>query len=109
MSLIRRIPPEVTAEEAEIPGVSKPVIRCGPQHPETGIPVGRPQAYACYDPSGVHPIDDNEHVGASGEFEWEFRNLPDWLKTHTDLVTGKLDGILYGTPPITGEWFAEVV
>ena len=57
--MIRRIPPEVAAEEAEIPGISKPVIRCGPQHPETGIPVDRPQAYGCYDPSGVHPIDDN--------------------------------------------------
>jgi DNA-binding beta-propeller fold protein YncE len=107
VSVIHRIPPEVTAEEAEIPGISKPVIRCGPQHPETGIPVGRPQAYACYDPSGVHPINDNEHVGAFGEFEWEFRNLPDWLTPHYDLVTGELDGILYGTPPATGEWFAE--
>lgn len=107
VSAIHRIPPEVTAEEPEIPGISKPVIRCGPQHPEVGIPVGRPQAYACYDPSGVHPIDDNEHVGAYGEFEWEFRNLPDWLTPHHDLATGELDGILYGTPPTTGEWFAE--
>jgi len=112
VSVIRRIPPEVTAEEAEIPGISKPVIRCGPQHPETGIPVGRPQAYACYDPSGVHPIDDNEHVGASGEYEWEFRNLPDWLIAHngvlgSDGVTRGSDGILYGTPDVTGEWWAE--
>jgi hypothetical protein len=107
VSVIHRIPPEVTAEEAEIPGISKPVIRCGPQHPEVGIPVGRPQAYACYDPSGVHPINDNEHVGAFGEFEWEFRNLPTWLTPHYDLVTGELDGILFGTPPATGEWFAE--
>jgi hypothetical protein len=112
VSVIQRIPPEVAAEEAEIPGISKPVIRCGPQHPETGIPVGRPQAYACYDPSGVHPIDDNEHVGASGEFEWEFRNLPDWLTVHNgvlgeDGVTRESDGILYGTPPETGEWWAE--
>jgi len=112
VSLIHRIPPEVTAEEAEIPGISKPVIRCGPQHPETGIPVGRPQAYACYDPSGVHPIDDNEHVGASGEFEWEFRNLPDWLTAHNgvlgvDGVTRGSDGILYGTPLTEGEWWAE--
>jgi len=107
VSVIHRIPPTVTAEEAEIPGISKPVIRCGPQHPETGIPVGRPQAYACYDPSGYHPINDNEHVGAFGEFVWEFRNLPDWLTAHTDLVTHQLDGILYGTPPVTGEWFAE--
>jgi len=112
VSVIRRIPPEVTAEEAEIPGISKPVIRCGPQHPETGIPVGRPQAYACYDPSGVHPIDDNEHVGASGEFVWEFRNLPPWLTAHNgvlgdDGITRGSDGILYGTPLETGEWFAE--
>jgi len=115
VSVIHRIPPTVTAEEAEIPGISKPVIRCGPQHPEVGIPVGRPQAYACYDPSGYHPIDDNEHVGAYGEFEWEFRNWPDpavgplgtWLTPHTDLVTGELDGILYGTPPETGEWYIE--
>jgi len=112
VSVIRRIPPEVAAEEAEIPGISKPVIRCGPQHPETGIPVDRPQAYACYDPSGVHPIDDNEHVGAAGEFEWEFRNLPDWLTAHNgvlgeDLVTRESDGILYGTPPAEGEWWAE--
>ena len=112
VSVIRRIPPEVTAEEAEIPGISKPVIRCGPQHPESGIPVGRPQAYACYDPSGVHPIDDNEHVGASGEFEWEFRNLPDWLTAHNgilgvDGVTRESDGILYGTPPAEGEFWAE--
>ncbi len=112
VSVIRRIPPEVTAEEAEIPGISKPVIRCGPQHPETGIPVGRPQAYACYDPSGVHPIDDNEHVGASGEFEWEFRNLPDWLTAHNgvlgeDGIISGSDGILYGTPEETGEWWAE--
>jgi len=115
VSVIHRIPPEVTAEEAEIPGISKPVIRCGPQHPESGIPVGMPQAYACYDPSGFHPIDDNEHVGAYGEFEWEFRNWPDpavgpigtWLTPHTDLVTGELDGILYGTPPTTGEWYVE--
>jgi DNA-binding beta-propeller fold protein YncE len=112
VSVIRRIPPEVTAEEAEIPGISKPVIRCGPQHPETGIPVGRPQAYACYDPSGVHPIDDNEHVGAAGEFEWEFRNLPDWLTAHlgsvgeNGTITGS-DGILYGTPLVTGEFWAE--
>jgi hypothetical protein len=55
----------------------------------------------------VHPINDNEHVGASGEFEWEFRNLPDWLTAHHDLVTGELDGILYGTPPDTGSWIAE--
>jgi len=112
VSVIRRIPPEVTAEEAEIPGISKPVIRCGPQHPETGIPVGRPQAYACYDPSGVHPIDDNEHVGASGEYEWEFRNLPYWLTAHNgvlgiDGVISGSDGILYGTPDVTGEWWAE--
>jgi len=113
VSVIRRIPPEVTAEEAEIPGISKPVIRCGPQHPETGIPVGRPQAYACYDPSGVHPIDDNEHVGASGDFEWEFRNLPNWLTAHNgvldpaDGVTRGSDGILYGTPLETGNWTAE--
>jgi DNA-binding beta-propeller fold protein YncE len=116
VSVVHRIPPEVTAEEAEIPGISKPVIRCGPQHPETGIPVGRPQAYACYDPSGYHPIDDNEHVGAFGEFEWEFRNLlgeeetgpiGNWLTPHTDLVTGELDGILYGTPPTTGDWHIE--
>lgn len=116
VSVVHRIPPEVTAEEAEIPGISKPVIRCGPQHPETGIPVGRPQAYACYDPSGAHTIDDNEHVGAFGEFEWEFRNLPgeeetgpigNWLTPHTDLVTGELDGILYGTPPATGDFYAE--
>jgi len=115
VSVIHRIPPEVTAEEAEIPGISKPVIRCGPQHPESGIPVGRPQAYACYDPSGYHPIDDNEHVGAFGEFEWEFRNYPDpavgpigtWLTPTSDLVTGELDGILYGTPPETGEWYIE--
>jgi hypothetical protein len=112
VSVIQRIPPEVTAEEAEIPGISKPVIRCGPQHPETGIPVGRPQAYACYDPSGVHPIDDNEHVGAAGEFAWEFRNLPDWLTAHNgvlgeDGVVRGSDGILYGTPLNIGEWFAE--
>ncbi|MGE5256904.1 MAG: BACON domain-containing protein, partial [Hyphomicrobiales bacterium] len=112
VSVIGRIPPEVTAEEAEIPGISKPVIRCGPQHPETGIPVGRPQAYACYDPSGVHPIDDNEHVGAAGEFEWEFRNLPDWLTAHNGVLGGdgvirESDGILYGTPPAVGEWWAE--
>ncbi len=121
VSVIHRIPPEVTAEEAEIPGLSVPVIRCGPQHPETGIPVGRPQAYACYDPSGVHPVNDNEHVGAySGlkdwdadgaldqQYVWEFRNLPVWLTPHMDLVTGEPDGILYGTPPVEGEWFAEV-
>lgn len=109
VSVIHRIPPTVTAEEAEIPGISKPVIRCGPQHPETGIPVGRPQAYACYDPSGVHPIDDNEHVGAYGEFVWEFRNLPAWLTAHTENGEegAPLDGILYGTPPETGEWYAE--
>ena len=75
VSVIHRIPPEVTAEEAEIPGISKPVLRCGPQHPETGIPVGRPQAYACYDPSGYHPIDDNEHVGAFGEFDMGVQEL----------------------------------
>jgi DNA-binding beta-propeller fold protein YncE len=112
VSVIGRIPPEVTAEEAEIPGISKPVIRCGPQHPETGIPVGKPQAYACYDPSGVHPIDDNEHVGAAGDFAWEFRNLPDWLTAHDgvlglDGVVRGSDGILYGTPEQTGAWFAE--
>ena len=113
--MIGRISPEVSGEEAEVPGISKPVIRCGPQHPETGIPVGRPQAYACYDPSGYHPIDDNEHVGAYGEFEWEFRNWPDeevgpigtWLTPHLDLVTGEPDGILYGTPPETGDWHVE--
>ena len=109
VSVIHRIPPTVTAEEAEIPGISKPVIRCGPQHPETGIPVGRPQAYACYDPSGLHPIDDNEHVGAYGEFVWEFRNLPAWLTAHTENGEegAPLDGILYGTPPETGEFWAE--
>ncbi len=122
VSVIHRISPEVTESEPEVPGISKPVIRCGPQHPETGIPVGRPQAYACYDPSGTHPINDNEHVGAFGEIKqwdttnpdllqeqyvWEFRNLPDWLTPHLDLVTGQYDGILYGTPPATGEWYAE--
>lgn len=107
VSVINRIPPTVTAEEREIPGVAIPVIRCGPQHPEQGIPVGRPQAYACYDPSGLHPINDNEHVGASGTYAWEFRNLPAWLTPHRDKVTGEFDGILYGTPPTTGEWYAE--
>ena len=129
VSVIHRIPPTVAGEEAEVPGISKPVLRCGPQHPETGIPVGRPQAYACYDPSGYHPIDDNEHVGAYGELKdwdpnnpgideqyvWEFRNWPDpevgpigtWLTPHLDLVTGEPDGILYGTPPTTGEWYVE--
>jgi hypothetical protein len=116
VSVIHRIPPEVTAEEPEIPGISKPVIRCGPQHPETGIPVNRPQAYACYDPSGAHPINDNEHVGAFGEFEWEFRNLigeeetgpiGNWLTVHTDLVTNEADGILYGTPEELGDFHIE--
>ncbi len=112
VSVIARIPPEVSGEEAEIPGISKPVIRCGPQHPESGIPVGRPQAFACYDPSGVHPIDDNEHVGASGEFEWEFRNLPGWLTAHlgtlgSDGIIYGSDGILYGTPLTTDDVYAE--
>jgi DNA-binding beta-propeller fold protein YncE len=107
VSVIGRIPDTVAEVEAEVPGISIPVIRCGPQHPESGIPVGRPQAYACYDPSGVHPINDNEHVGAYGNFTWEFRNLPDWLTAHADKATGQLDGILYGTPPATGEWYAE--
>ena len=107
VSVIGRIPPTVTAEEAEVPGISKPVIRCGPQHPDQGIPVGKPQAYACYDPSGAHTIDDNEHVGAYGNYVWEFRNLPPWLTAHNDKATGQLDGIIYGTPPAAGEWFAE--
>jgi DNA-binding beta-propeller fold protein YncE len=128
VSVIQRIPPEVAEVEAEVPGISIPVIRCGPQHPESGIPVGRPQAFACYDPSGVHPIDDNEHVGAYGEIKqwdttkinadgtpdllqeqyvWEFRDLPTWLTPHYDKLSGELDGILYGTPPIEGEWTAE--
>ncbi len=121
VSVIHRIPPTVTAEEREIPGIGQPVIRCGPQHPEVGIPVGRPQAYACYDPSGYHPINDNEHVGAFGELEdreiykyvWEFRNFEDdgplgnWLTVHLDKVTGEPDGILYGTPPATGDWHVE--
>ena len=42
VSVIRRIPDTVAEVEAEVPGISIPVIRCGPQHPETGIPVGRP-------------------------------------------------------------------
>ncbi len=122
VSVVGRIPPEVAEVEAEVPGISIPVIRCGPQHPESGIPVGKPQAFACYDPSGVHPIDDNEHVGAFGEIKqcdttnpdllqeqyvWEFTNLPPWLTAHKDKVTGENDGILYGTPPATGEWFAQ--
>ncbi len=122
VSVIGRIPDTVAPEEEEIPGISKPVIRCGPQHPESGIPVGKPQAFACYDPSGAHIINDNEHVGAFGQIKqwdttnpdllqeqyvWEFRNLPPWLTPHTNLVSGELDGILYGTPPSTGEWFAE--
>jgi DNA-binding beta-propeller fold protein YncE len=128
VSVIHRIPPTVTAEEREIPGIGQPVVRCGPQHPETGIPVGRPQAYACYDPGALHPINDNEHVGGYGEltdrdgdgtpdeqYVWEFRNWPDpavgplgsWLTAHTDLVTGEPDGILYGTPPATGTFYVE--
>jgi DNA-binding beta-propeller fold protein YncE len=122
VSVIARIPDTVAAEEREIPGIGQPVIRCGPQHPETGIPVGRPQAYACYDPGAKHPINDNEHVGGYGEIKqwdetnpdllqeqyvWEFRNLPDWLTPHYDLVSGEYDGILYGTPPTTGDWVAE--
>ena len=122
VSVIRRIPPEVAEVEAEVPGISMPVIRCGPQHPEAGIPVGRPQAFACYDPGGVHPIDDNEHVGAYGllkqwdaanpnlyqeQYVWEFRNLPPWLTAHKDKLSGEYDGILYGTPPSTGQWFGE--
>ena len=147
VSVIGRIPDTVAAEEREIPGIGKPVIRCGPQHPEVGIPVGKPQAYACYDPGGAHIINDNEHVGSFGEvrewdtegggeggggdpgeggigalaltppdeqYVWEFRNLPfaseateSWLTPHTDLVTGQYDGILYGTPPETGEWYGE--
>ena len=122
VSVIQRIPPEVAEVEAEVPGISVPVIRCGPQHPEAGIPVGRPHAFACYDPGGVHPINDNEHVGAYGEIKqwdttnpdllqeqyvWEFRNLPDWLLPHTDKLSGEYDGILYGTPPAVGEWVAE--
>jgi hypothetical protein len=122
VSVVRRIPPEVAEVEAEVPGISIPVIRCGPQHPESGIPVGKPQAFACYDPSGVHPIDDNEHVGAYGEIKqwdtadpdllqeqyvWEFRNLPSWLTPHLDKLSGEPDGILFGTPPAAGEWYAE--
>ena len=43
---------------------------------------------------------------------YEFRNLPDWLTAHNgvlgeDLVTRESDGILYGTPPAEGEWWAE--
>jgi len=69
VSVIHRIPPTVTFEEPEIPGISKPVLRCGPQHPETGIPVGKPHAFACYDPGALHPINDNEHVGGYGEIK----------------------------------------
>ena len=114
VSKIRRLNVEGAFPEAETGPPGAPVIRCGPQHPENGIPVGRPQAYACYDPGGSHPIDDNEHVGAAGNYFWEFRNLPDWLKVAHDLTGGAVpgtgqsyDGILYGTPPTTGEWFTE--
>jgi hypothetical protein len=41
------------------------------------------------------------------QYVWEFRNLPDWLIAHTNPVTGEYDGILYGTPPVTGEWYGE--
>ena len=72
--------------------------------------------------AALHPINDNEHVGGYGEIKqwdmanpdllqeqyvWEFRNLPAWLTPHKDLVSGEYDGILYGTPPTTGEWIAE--
>lgn len=114
--IVRRIPDTVAETEAEVPGISVPVIRCGPQHPESGIPLNRPQAYACYDPSGVHPLDDNEHVGAYGNFDWQFRNLPAWLHVGRAVdcpagtavgVTCSKDGILYGTPLATGDFVAE--
>src|SRR5512146_775806 len=120
VSLIGRISDTVAAEEREIPGIGQPVIRCGPQHPEVGIPVGLPQAYACYDPGAKHIINDNEHVGGfdmladrdgdgtlDQQYVWEFRNLPDWLTAHQNPITGEYDGILYGTPPATGEWYGE--
>lgn len=107
VSMIRRLNAEGAFPEAEVGPAGAPVIRCGPQHPESGIPVNKPQAWTCYDPGGTHPIDDNEHQGAAGDYLWEFRNLPPWLTPHHDKVTGQLDGILYGTPPTTGEWFAE--
>ncbi|MGE5141193.1 MAG: BACON domain-containing protein [Rudaea sp.] len=120
VSVIGRIPDTVASSEREIPGIGQPVIRCGPQHPESGIPVGKPQAYACYDPGTLHIINDNEHVGgyevledrdADGtldqQYVWEFRNLPDWLTAHKNPITNEYDGVLYGTPPATGEWYGE--
>ncbi len=120
VSKVRRLNVEGAFPEAETGPAGAPVIRCGPQHPEGGIPVGRPQAFACYDPGGSHPIDDNEHVGAAGNYFWEFRNLPDWLMVAhplphpnpdpaTDPYVGETlssDGILIGTPPAPDEVFA---
>ncbi len=115
VSKVRRLNAEGAFPEAETGPAGAPVIRCGPQHPEAGIPVGKPQAFACYDPGGSHPIDDNEHVGAAGNYFWEFRNLPDWLKVAHELPADTRypgehlsnDGILIGTPPVVGNWVAE--
>jgi hypothetical protein len=46
--------------------------------------------------------------GGEGELVWEFTNLPSWLTSHHDKLSGELDGILYGTPLTDGLYTFQV-
>ncbi|HET6815758.1 MAG TPA: putative Ig domain-containing protein [Mycobacteriales bacterium] len=71
----------------EVPAPVTVTVLCGPEHPDIPLLAGVPEAWACI------------AEGGEGPFDWTFTGLPGWLQAHTDPLTGKGDGVLYGTPP----------
>ncbi len=84
-------PPAVEAAGGEAAGAPEPplVVICGPEHPTDGTLLGAPQVWPCTE-------------SGDGPASWEFQGLPSWLHAHADKLTGKLDGLLYGTPDTLG-------
>jgi Putative Ig domain len=96
VSVIAAMAPPVAEPAGAGPPVPEaPLVNlCGPEHPDEGLLVGEPYVWACTE-------------SGDGPAIWEFQNLPPWLMTHPDKISGALDGLVYGTPTADGTWMFQ--